>query len=193
MVPQQLREPRAFLHHLEPGARRGDRALDLHAVAHDAGVLHQLARPSSACSARSSPACEAVEGAAEVLALAQDGDPRQPGLEAVEHQLLVQRAVVVFRHAPFVVVIGDVERILPRPGAPFEAVWWVISRGHDAPLVSPGHTKRRPGRFDQSDVNAAGGDFVAIRQRIGEAVEPHRCRRGPSMPIRSPQVLARPP
>ena len=66
---------------------------------------------------------EAVEGAAEILALAQDRDPRQPGLEAVEHQLLVERAVVVFRHAPFVVVIGDVERVvLARPGAAVQAV-----------------------------------------------------------------------
>src|SRR5690348_17821513 len=58
-----------------------------------------------------------VEGAAEIVALAQDGDPGEPGLEAVEDQLLIERAVVIFRHAPFGVVIGDVNRILARPGA----------------------------------------------------------------------------
>ena len=55
---------------------------------------------------------EIVEGAAEILALAQDRDPRQPGLESVEHEFLVECAIVEFRHAPFVVVIGDIERIL---------------------------------------------------------------------------------
>ena len=115
------REARALLHDVEIGARRAHRALDLHAVAHDAGVLHQpldLLRRV----ARDLLRLEAVEGAAEVVALAQDGDPGQPGLEAVEHELFVERAVVVFRHAPFLVVIGDVERVLLRPRAALETV-----------------------------------------------------------------------
>ena len=59
---------------------------------------------------------EVVEGAAEIVALAQDRDPREPRLEAVENELLEQRAVVALRHAPLLVVIGDVERILFGPG-----------------------------------------------------------------------------
>src|SRR5205823_14493840 len=59
---------------------------------------------------------EAVEGAAEILPLAQDGDPRKPRLETVEHELLVKRAMVELRHAPFYVVVGDVERVSARPG-----------------------------------------------------------------------------
>ena len=120
-VPQQPREARALLHDVEPGARGEHRALDLHAVAHDAGVLHQpldLLRRV----ARDLLRLETVEGAAEIVALAQDGDPRQAGLEAVEHELLVERAVVVFRHAPFLVVIGDVERVVLRPRAALETV-----------------------------------------------------------------------
>src|SRR5262249_5677975 len=60
---------------------------------------------------------KAVERAAKILPLAQDGDPRKPGLEAVQDQLLVKRPVVIFRNAPFVVVIRLIERIVPRPGA----------------------------------------------------------------------------
>ena len=58
---------------------------------------------------------ESVEGFAEILALAQDRDPREPRLESVEHELLEERAVVALRHAPFVIVIGDVKRVLPGP------------------------------------------------------------------------------
>ena len=53
-----------------------------------------------------------VKRAAKILALAQDRDPRKPGLESVEHEFLVECAIVEFRHAPFVIVIGDIERIL---------------------------------------------------------------------------------
>ena len=59
---------------------------------------------------------------AEVPALAQDGDPRQAGLEPVEDELLEQRPVVIFGRAPLLVVIGDVERVGARPRATQEPV-----------------------------------------------------------------------
>ena len=65
---------------------------------------------------------ETVEGGAEGVALAQDRDPRQAGLEAVEDELLEQRAVVPFRHAPFLVVIGEIERVDARPRAATQPV-----------------------------------------------------------------------
>src|SRR5580704_2657263 len=65
---------------------------------------------------------EVVESFAEVVALAQDGDPGEAGLEAVEDQLLIECAVVIFRHAPFGVVVGDIKRVFPRPGATCLAV-----------------------------------------------------------------------
>ena len=52
---------------------------------------------------------EAVELLAHGLALAQDGDPRQAGLVAVELELLPQRAAVALGHAPFGVVIAAIE------------------------------------------------------------------------------------
>jgi hypothetical protein len=54
---------------------------------------------------------EACKGRAERLALAQDGDPGQPGLKPVENQLFPQRAAVALGHAPFFVMIGDIERV----------------------------------------------------------------------------------
>src|SRR5262249_40931523 len=100
-----------------------DRALDLHAVAHDARILHQLLDLLRRV-ARDLLGLEAVEGAAEILALAQDGDPGPSGLEAVEDELLIERAVIVFGHAPFLVVIGDAERVLLEPGAAWSPPGW---------------------------------------------------------------------
>src|SRR5262245_4465913 len=176
-IPQELREARTLLHRVEIGACGEDRAFDLHAVAHDAGVLHQpldLLRRI----ARDFLGLEAVEGAAEVVALAQDGDPGEAGLKAIEDQLLIERAVVVFRHAPFLVVIGDVERILLGPGAALEAVDVEKGRVHPVDLAysaAPVHTlippaysaasfrclglagkrKAGPGRLDQPHLDAA--------------------------------------
>src|SRR5665213_3428654 len=100
---------------------------------------------------------EIVEHAAEVVALAQDGDPRQPGLEAVKHQLLVQRPVIPLRHAPFLVVIGDIERVGAGPGAAGQAVGVHMIRAHDAALVSPGQ-----GNVAQSGFTARSAMLPAI-------------------------------
>ena len=65
---------------------------------------------------------EVCEGAAEIVALAQDRQPGQAGLKAFEAQLLEQVAVVVGRPAPFLVVVGLVERIAAGPRAAQAAV-----------------------------------------------------------------------
>src|SRR5690606_36672046 len=48
---------------------------------------------------------EAFEGFAEVLALAQDGQPGQAGLESLQADLLEKPPVVAYRPPPFMVVI----------------------------------------------------------------------------------------
>src|SRR5207244_1380415 len=58
---------------------------------------------------------EAREHLPEGVALAQDGDPRQPGLERLQRHPLVEPAVVGDRAAPLVVVIGEVVRRGERP------------------------------------------------------------------------------
>jgi hypothetical protein len=112
----------------DPGQRH--RRLDLGPVADDAGILHQrvlfLVAP-----AHDFVRIEAVERFAEGRALAQDGDPREAGLEAVQHEFLEHRPVVVFGNAPFLVVIGDVEWIDAWPRTARQSVG-ALDRRQDA-------------------------------------------------------------
>src|SRR6516162_2251688 len=140
-VPQQLGEAGALLLNVEPCARRAHRAVDLRLIAHDAGVLHQR-RGLALAVTRNFFGVETVERAAEVLALAQDRDPRQSGLESVEDQLLIERAVVVFGHAPFGVVIGNIERVLLGPRTARQVVELNAWCAHCAAFASPGNAKR---------------------------------------------------
>ena len=114
-IPQEARESAALLDD-EPGARAGNGRLDLGAVAHDAGVEHQRL-DLRLVEAGDHRRIEAREGLTEVLALAQDGDPGQARLEAVENEFFEQRPVVEFRHAPFRVVVRDIEGIGAGPPA----------------------------------------------------------------------------
>jgi hypothetical protein len=60
---------------------------------------------------------EPLERGAEALALAQDGDPTEPGLKSFEAQPLVEPALVADRATPLLIVVGDVERVGRRPAA----------------------------------------------------------------------------
>ena len=78
---------------------------------------------------------EAGEGPPEALPLAEDRQPRQPGLEALEADLLVEPHVVDHRAAPLVVVVRLVVR---RRNAPPAAGPAVVARD-DADLGPVGH------------------------------------------------------
>ena len=65
---------------------------------------------------------EARERLPETLALAQDRQPREPGLEALEGEELEQRVVAALLAAPLLVVVGPVERVVPAPAAASRAV-----------------------------------------------------------------------
>src|SRR5258708_16787290 len=43
-------------------------------------------------------------------------------MEAVEDELLIEGGVLIFRHARFGVVIGDIERVFARPRTPRQAI-----------------------------------------------------------------------
>jgi len=106
---------------VERDSRQGDRRLDLRAVAHDAGVAHQGFDLGGAV-ANDRLRREAVKGGAKARALAQDREPGKPRLEAVEDELLEDRPIVPFGHAPFLIVIGDIERVEARPRTAADAV-----------------------------------------------------------------------
>ena len=82
----------------------------------DAGVLQQALHVARA-KARHHRGLEILEGAAEVVALAEDRDPAQARLKAFEADLLEQPPVVGDRPAPFVIVVVDVELIGAGPRA----------------------------------------------------------------------------
>ena len=71
---------------------------------------------------------EAAEGAPEVLALAQDREPREAGLEALEAELLEQPAIVGHREAPLAVVIVAIVRGAHAPRAARD----IVVAAHDA-------------------------------------------------------------
>jgi len=100
---------------LKEGAGRGDRALDLPPVADDPGILQQalhLAGIESGDPGR----IELRERPAVALTLLEDGRPAQAGLGAIQHEELEVPEVVMHRHPPLLIVIGDHELVLPRPG-----------------------------------------------------------------------------
>src|SRR5439155_1336905 len=86
------------------------------AVADDAGVAHQALDVTGA-EAGHLRRVEAGEGLAVALALAQDRQPGQAGLGAVEQELLVPAPVVVDGDAPLLVVVAGEELVARGPGA----------------------------------------------------------------------------
>src|SRR5215472_9376513 len=119
------------VHEFPSPAGVADHRLDLAPVAHDAGIL-QEALDVLLGEAGNGAEVEAGEGGAEVLPLDQDGAPAQPGLEALQAQLLEQAAIVADREAPLGVVIGQELRRGAAPGAARLAVRSGHRRCHPA-------------------------------------------------------------
>ena len=84
-----------------------DRRLDLPAVADDAGIA-QEPRHVPRAEAGDPLEVEAVEDLPEPLPLAEDRQPGEPRLEALEGELLEEPAVVGHRPSPLLVVVGEV-------------------------------------------------------------------------------------
>jgi hypothetical protein len=67
---------------------------------------------------------EVRERAAEVLALPEDRQPAQAGLESFEADLLEETSVIFDRLAPLAIVVVDVERIGSAPPAAEWCLGW---------------------------------------------------------------------
>ena len=85
----------------------GERRFDLRPVADD-GRIGQQAIDRGVAEARDGIRVESGEGGSEGLALGEDRPPRQPGLEGLQAEPLVQAAVIADGPAPFGVVIRPV-------------------------------------------------------------------------------------
>jgi hypothetical protein len=115
--PQQRGEP---VRQVEGDPGVGDGGLDLGPVADDAPVGEQPLHVGRA-EAGHRGRVETGERGPERLALAEDRQPGQPGLESLQAQLLEQPHVVPLRDAPLVVVVRPVVGGRPRPPAPAPA------------------------------------------------------------------------
>ena len=100
----------------EEGARVEGDGFEFTAVAHQAGVPHEGV-DFLGVEAGELADVEARESLPVVFALLQHGDPGEPGLGAFEDELFEEPAVVPHGHAPFFIVIGDVQRIFSAPEA----------------------------------------------------------------------------
>src|SRR2546426_1105678 len=111
-------ETAVLLLHVEKPPRVSNGRFDFQAIANDARVSHQ-ARDVGLAESRHFPHVEVFERLPEIVALAQDGNPAQPRLEALQCQQLEDLPIFMDRHAPLLVVILTVQRVLPAPPAPW--------------------------------------------------------------------------
>src|SRR5207244_3511661 len=117
MRPHELRQRRPCRPERERRARVRDRRLDLAAVPDDPRVAEQpldVARTELRHRLR----IEARERRTEGRPLAQDREPGEPRLEALQAEPLIEATLVRHRPPPLVVVVLDVGRIGARPAAP---------------------------------------------------------------------------
>jgi hypothetical protein len=116
MRPDELLQRLACLAQRDSGAGVRNRRLDLAPVADNPRVTEEPL-DVGLTEGRDSIDLEACERRPESLALAQDRQSGEPGLEALEAEPLVDAALVAHRPAPLLVVVGEVQGIRRRPAA----------------------------------------------------------------------------
>ncbi len=95
---------------------------DLAAMTHNAGILHQTLNVFvSKC--RHFLDVKPGEGSAKILALAQDCQPGQAGLEPLKAQFFKQPCVIGNRMSPFMVMIFKIAILIAVPPAPCPSVF----------------------------------------------------------------------
>ena len=133
---------------------------------------------SSGVEARPRPADRSrANASAEGLALAQDRRPRQARLERLEREPLEQLGVVVDRHAPFVVVVGDHQGVRVRPvgAGPGAARSWLH---HAATIASAGYAVAMSLRCYLG--HGASGTSASMAPFVERPARARRRRRRPS-------------
>src|ERR1035437_241281 len=90
----------------QEGCRIADRGIDLGSIPDDRGIRKEPG-PVGAVISGNEDRIEAVKGAPEGLALGQDRDPGQAGLEALEGEALKQLTVAGNWNSPLFIVVGE--------------------------------------------------------------------------------------
>jgi len=93
----------------------------LESVTDNAGIVHQGVVDVGIAERRHALHIKAKQHLAVALALFQHGDPRQTRLKALQQQQLKQCLRVTLRHAPFLIVVSDIQRIVGAPKAAWHA------------------------------------------------------------------------
>ena len=152
--PEEGRQAAVRIDGAEGGAGVVDGGFDLAAMAHDACVAEEsldIGGPKARHNLEVKPA----ERGPEVLPLAQDRQPRQPGLEPLEAHLLVQAHVVGNRQTPLGVVIRLVVVVALAPPA------------RQRPVSSPPQPLRHSGRLAHAPLAAATASAMASLVGVG--------------------------
>ena len=110
---------------------------ELQAVADNPGILHQGLFDVLIRQRGQALHVEAKQHLTVAFALFQHGDPRQAGLETLQQQQFEQRLRVAQRHAPFVVVVGDVQRVIGAPKAAWHRAFQGSGGGADWGILPP--------------------------------------------------------
>src|SRR6056297_797870 len=106
---------------LLPDTGVGQGRLHLPTVPDDARILQQFLNfrcPPCGDYIRGKP----LKSLTKTVSLAQNSDPTQTGLIPFEDQLFPKCAAVIFGHAPLVIVIGVIERIITGPATALHAL-----------------------------------------------------------------------
>ena len=140
--PEPFREAAELVLHRKERARVEGDGFEFAAMTNHAGIFHERVDLLSV-EARDLADVEMRESLSVMLTFLQDGDPGEPGLRALEDELLEEQSVVADGHAPFVVVIGDIQRIISAP----EAAW--LRLGHVRPWSKDRAARRSSRRVDR--------------------------------------------
>jgi len=140
---------------------------DLASMADDAGIVQETGDLGLAPAGQDGE-IEAGEGAPEILPLAENGPPAQPGLEPFETELLEQPPVVGHRPSPFPVVIGLVERIADAPETAAAAIGTdadaVPAAAHDASRQKRGRPRRAARQVSDTRIREAETQCLLARR-----------------------------
>ena len=130
-VPEKGGEAFAGLLHLKEDLCATDGGDDLGAGADDAWIVEET-QDVFLFEAGHLMRIECAEGSLEGFAFAQDDEPGEAGLEALEHEEFPERATVVLGNAPLVVVVFAHECVIDGPGAARLVVGFGGCGGHAA-------------------------------------------------------------